>query len=87
MGIGTNIRRLRETKGWTQKKLATRAGIEQSHLSQIEQENIELPHLDTIESIMEAMNINHKRLVKKLLRDVDSDRLLDYCSEDLKVPV
>lgn len=86
VGIGTNIRRLRESKGWTQKKLADRAGINQSHLSQIEQEVIELPHLKTLREILEALNINHERLMKQLLRDADPETILEYCSRDLGTP-
>lgn len=83
VGIGSNIRALRKAKGWTQQKLASRAGLDQSHLSQIEREVIELPHLDTLQHLLESMNINHELLFKRLLHDAKPKQVLEYCSQDL----
>lgn len=34
--LGRNVRRLRESRGWTQEKLAAQTGLQRSYISQIE---------------------------------------------------
>lgn len=35
-GLGANVKRLRESKGWTQETLAGRAGLDRSYVAGIE---------------------------------------------------
>lgn len=82
MGFGERLRKLREKREWPQKKVAERAGISQTHLSQIEREQIQTPHMKTTRAILEAMNVNPDRLFKQLLNDVDDRKFLAYCNNE-----
>jgi len=61
MGIGENIRRLREAKGWTQERLANEIGVTQGLISQYERyETRQQP--DIIDKIAKALDANANRL-------------------------
>lgn len=82
MGIGSKIRKLREVRGWSQKQLATKSGLEQSHISQIERENIGKPHLDTLEGLFQSLGINFQKAVKALLDETEDDEFIQICIRD-----
>lgn len=82
MGIGENLKLLREHRGWNQGTTAEKAGISQTHLSQIERGKIETPHLSTIREILEALGVNSERLIKLALKDLKSETFLEFCEKD-----
>lgn len=82
MAIGKSLKKLREYRGWNQGDTAEKAGISQTHLSKIEREEIDTPHLDTIQAILETLGVNFERFVKRVLRDVGPSEFLDICKED-----
>jgi transcriptional regulator with XRE-family HTH domain len=57
MGIGENIKRIRETKGWTQERLANEIDVTQGLISQYER-NETRQQPDIIDRIAKALNTN-----------------------------
>lgn len=51
------LRTLRETKGLTQAQVATRSGIKQSHVSQIELGKVRSPQYDTMVALARALEV------------------------------
>ncbi|MBO5220871.1 MAG: helix-turn-helix transcriptional regulator [Clostridia bacterium] len=60
--IGKRIRELRKEKGWTQERLAERAGIEPSNLSHIERAATKLS-LPTLVGIANALEVSLDEIV------------------------
>lgn len=61
--VGQNIRKLRKQSGWTQEKLAEKAGISVPFMTQIELAR-KTASLDVIESIAKAFGVSYERLFK-----------------------
>ena len=61
--VGQNIRKLRKQSGWTQEKLAEKAGISVPFMTQIELAR-KTASLDVIESIAKAFDVSYERLFK-----------------------
>ncbi|MFC2330963.1 MAG: helix-turn-helix domain-containing protein [Treponema sp.] len=61
--VGQNIRKLRKQTGWTQEKLAEKAGISVPFMTQIELAR-KSASLDVIESIAKAFGVSYERLFK-----------------------
>lgn len=55
--IATQIKVLREERGWTQKKLAAEAGMEQSRISLLENVNYDKWSISTLLKLKEAFDI------------------------------
>lgn len=58
-----NIKALRESKGWTQEKLAQQAGISYQTLIKIEHGGIRNPRMETLIKIARALNITIDKMV------------------------
>lgn len=56
MNLGATIKSLRKQKGQTQEEFASKCGITQTYLSQIEG-NLKEPNLSTLKSISDQMNV------------------------------
>ena len=63
--LGSRIRDLRKTQGWTQTQMAKRTGMTQSHWSQIECGHLQL-QLDTLEIVTRVLSVS----LEELFRDV-----------------
>ena len=61
--VGQNIRQLRKQSGWTQEKLAEKAGISVPFMTQIELAR-KTASLDVIESIAKPFGVSYERLFK-----------------------
>ncbi len=61
--LGKNIRELRVKSGWTQEKLAEKAGISVPFMTQIELAR-KSASLDVIENIASALGVSYERLFK-----------------------
>lgn len=61
--LGKNIRNLRKQAGWTQEKLAEKAGISVPFMTQIELAR-KTPSLEVIENIAKALNVSYTQLFK-----------------------
>lgn len=61
--LGTNIRTLRKKMGWTQEKLAEKAGISVPFMTQIELAR-KTASLEVIENIAKVLNVSYERLFK-----------------------
>lgn len=66
--LGANIRNLRKKSGWTQERLAEKAGISVPFMTQIELAR-KTASLDVIENIAKALNVSYERLFKTGLSD------------------
>jgi len=63
LGIGKNIKKLREKKGWTQDELSERANIHISYIGQIER-GLWYPSLKIIFRIADALEVKIAELLK-----------------------
>ncbi|MGP1603305.1 MAG: helix-turn-helix domain-containing protein [Treponema sp.] len=61
--VGQNIRQLRKQSGWTQEKLAEKAGISVPFMTQIELAR-KTASLDVIGAIAKAFGVSYERLFK-----------------------
>lgn len=59
------IKELRLKRGWTQTKLAEKAGIRQGVLSYIESGRTKHPRIDTLSAIAAALGVPVEKLMKK----------------------
>lgn len=71
--IGNKIREVRKSIGLTQEQLAEKAGIDNKHLSKIEN-GLHLPTYKTLEKIYEAfeININDIKIPNKIIENKNS---------------
>ena len=60
--IGRGVRAKRVARFWTQKQLASEAGISQKALSKIENDEVE-PHFSTIIRLAKALGVDPSELV------------------------
>jgi len=83
--IGARIREVRKAKGWTQERLAEKAGVEPSNISHIERAATKLS-LPTLVSIANALEVSLDELVYSNLVKSDHvsyariDGLLSDCT-------
>ena len=61
--IGRNLKRVREDRLLTQAELAEAAGIAQSSLVRIENDQVE-PRFSTIRKLAAALDVDHRELTK-----------------------
>jgi len=72
--LGANIRDLRRRAGWTQEKLAEKAGISVPFMTQIELAR-KTASLEVIENIAKALNVSYERLFKT---DISENKDLSF---------
>ncbi|MCL3783353.1 helix-turn-helix transcriptional regulator [Roseburia hominis] len=82
MTIGEQIKKIRQEKGLSQKKLGEILGVSQQMIGQYENPYSNLK-LDTIKKIADALNIDYTELVQSNLLDV-ADYSSDLDSSDLE---
>jgi transcriptional regulator with XRE-family HTH domain len=75
MTMGTNIRRLRQDKGWTQGQLSERSGIKVPHISSLEQDEGD-PKLSTLYKLMHAFGCTPNALLMDPVQIREADALL-----------
>lgn len=63
MSLGSNLKRLRKDKGWTQGDLAKIAGIRLGHISKIERDETD-PKLSTMMKLIEALDCSSDGLLE-----------------------
>ena len=61
--LGTNIRRIRLEKGFTQKEFCKKVGLDAAYLSNIENGNMN-PTVATVEKIAKALGVQVDELMK-----------------------
>ncbi|MDD4875041.1 MAG: helix-turn-helix transcriptional regulator [Candidatus Pacebacteria bacterium] len=59
----SNLKRLREQKGWTQEKLAQQSGVSYHTLIKIERGTIQDPRIETVANIARALGLSLDELV------------------------
>ena len=69
MSLGTNLRRLRQAKGWTQGDISDRTGIKVSHVSKLELDEGD-PKISTVYKLIQALGCTPTAL----LADPDPNR-------------
>jgi transcriptional regulator with XRE-family HTH domain len=62
----TNLKKLRNKKGWSQERLAREADISYQTLIKIEQNRIKNPRLETLIKLARALNVSLDKLVGSL---------------------
>lgn len=81
--LGKNIRNLRKEAGWTQEKLAEKAGISVPFMTQIELAR-KTPSLDVIENIAKALSVSYAQLFKnEISENKDVAQRLRLLEDDL----
>lgn len=81
--LGKNIRNLRKEAGWTQEKLAEKAGISVPFMTQIELAR-KSPSLEVIESIAKALGVPYAQLFKsEISENKDVAQRLRLLEDDL----
>ena len=85
--VGENIRQLRKQSGWTQEKLAEKAGISVPFMTQIELAR-KTASLDVIESIAKAFGVSYERLFKSnIIENKDILYALRLLEKDLTAAI
>ncbi|MGP1458648.1 MAG: helix-turn-helix domain-containing protein [Treponema sp.] len=85
--VGQNIRQLRKQSGWTQEKLAEKAGISVPFMTQIELAR-KTASLDVIESIAKAFGVSYERLFKSnIIENKDISYALRLLENDLTAAI
>lgn len=74
MSIGKRIKKIRNSLGLTQDKLASDANISRSYLADVENDRYN-PSFDTLESIAEALNVSVDRLTGEAASSIIEERL------------
>lgn len=62
--LATNVRRIRQGKGWSQEKLAEMADLDRTYVSGIER-GLRNPTIVVIQRIAEALNVTVQDLLKE----------------------
>lgn len=62
--LGLTVRRLRESKGWSQEELAFECGLHRTYISGIER-GVRNPTVTVLARIAEALGIKASRLLEK----------------------
>jgi transcriptional regulator with XRE-family HTH domain len=63
--FGAILRRLREQRGWTRKKLATRAGLTPAYVGIVEQGG-NVPSLSTVLELVEVLGADIAEIMREL---------------------
>lgn len=69
--ISNNIKRLRESLGWNQAKLAQEAGISGAALSKIEQGERRIPTIVVLHKLASALKIQLYEITGEQIHDID----------------
>ena len=81
--LGNNIRELRIKSGWTQEKLAEKAGISVPFMTQIELAR-KSASLEVIQNIAKALGVSYERLFKtELSKDTEKLYAVRLLEKDL----
>lgn len=80
MEIGSSIRKIRKEKGIRQMKLAEKAGISQTYLSQLETGDKPNPSLSVVRDICNSLGVTIDELLLNSLRtgDLSKDQIKRY---------
>lgn len=62
VGLGANLKRLRNSRGWSQDALGKRAGVAQSRIRAIETGETAHPRTDTVAKLAEALGVTPAEL-------------------------
>lgn len=62
-GCLKNLKKLRNKKGWTQEKLARKAGISYNTLIKLERGGIKNPRLETLIKLAKTLDVSLDKLV------------------------
>lgn len=78
MSIGTNIKKIRKNKGFTQKELATKSKISRSYLADIEKDRYN-PSLEVLRSICTALDVSLASILEEHpeVEKPDKDQMID----------
>ncbi|MBS1903352.1 MAG: helix-turn-helix transcriptional regulator [Bacteroidetes bacterium] len=68
--IGENIRRIRNRKGWTQERLATRSGLSLNFIGNLERGNANVS-ADSLERIAKCLGVPAPQLVTDMVSPGD----------------
>ena len=60
--FGSNVKRIRKIRGWSQEKLAKKTGLHRTYIGSIER-NERNVSLINVERIAKALNVNSKKLL------------------------
>ncbi len=60
--FGSNVKRIRKIRGWSQEKLAKKTGLHRTYIGSIER-NERNVSLINVERIAKALNVNLKKLL------------------------
>lgn len=61
--LGNNVRRIRESKGWSQDKLSEESGLHRTYISGIER-GVRNPTVEIIHEIATALGVSPSQLLK-----------------------
>ena len=61
--LGNNVRRIRESKGWSQDKLSEESGLHRTYISGIER-GVRNPTIEIVQEIALALGVNPSQLLK-----------------------
>ncbi len=90
MKLGENIRRIRETKGWTQEQLAEKAELDISYLGQIERGLRTSPGLKIVQKLANALEVELGYLLDSQCKDKqldgtgNIDNIPEWLADELK---
>jgi len=62
-GLGTNVKRLRESKGWTQETVAAKAGLDRSYVAGIEA-GLRNPSTKALAKLADALGVTLSDIFK-----------------------
>lgn len=62
--VGTNVKKFRTSKGWTQLELSKKSGVSRSYISEIESDGYEMSVL-ILCSLCKALNVTPNDLIPK----------------------
>lgn len=61
--LGNNVRRIRESKGWSQDKLSEESGLHRTYISGIER-GVRNPTIEIVQEIALALDVSPSQLLK-----------------------
>lgn len=61
--LGNNVRRVRESKGWSQDKLSEESGLHRTYISGIER-GVRNPTIEIVQEIALALGVSPSQLLK-----------------------
>lgn len=63
MTLGNNVRRIRESKGWSQDKLSEESGLHRTYISGIER-GVRNPTIEIVQEIALALDVSPSQLLE-----------------------